>query len=99
MTDAFSPPSVSRLDLYDKALAQAFAVVTLLSNITPAVAPVAGGALPQVMSWRGRCLVLTGIGALLVTGVILFLPESLPPTRRHAGGLREAVAVGALARR
>ena len=84
-------------DLYDgEALARAFAVVALLSNFTPAVAPVAGGALLQVISWRGLFLMLTGVGALLIVGVIVFLPESLPAARRHAGGVRAAVAAGRL---
>ncbi len=83
-------------DLYDNtALARAFAVVALISNITPAVAPVAGGVLLHVMSWRGLFLVLTGAGALLVAGTALFLPESLPAAYRQAGSLR---ATGALAR-
>ncbi len=76
-------------DLYDNtALARAFAVVALISNITPAVAPVAGGVLLHVMSWRGLFLVLTGAGAVLVAGTALFLPESLPAAtaRRAASG-------------
>jgi MFS transporter, DHA1 family, multidrug resistance protein len=81
-------------DLYeDSALARAFAVVALLSNITPAVAPVAGGALLHVMSWRGLFLVLTGIGVVLIAGTVLYLPESLPPEARRTGGLRDIVIV------
>ena len=50
-------------DLYNnQALARAFAVVALIANVTPAVAPVAGGVLLHVMSWRGLFLVLTGAG-------------------------------------
>jgi DHA1 family bicyclomycin/chloramphenicol resistance-like MFS transporter len=83
-------------DLYDNtALARAFAVVALISNITPAVAPVAGGVLLHVMSWRGLFLVLTGAGIVLLAGVALFLPESLPAGYRQAGGLR---ATGGLVR-
>ena len=83
-------------DLYDNAaLARAFAVVALISNITPAVAPVAGGLLLHVMSWRGLFLVLTGTGAALIAGTALFLPESLPAAYRQAGSLR---ATGRLVR-
>ena len=83
-------------DLYDNtALARAFAVVALISNITPAVAPVAGGVLLHVMSWRGLFLVLTGAGAVLVAGTALFLPESLPSGYRQTGSLR---ATGRLVR-
>jgi DHA1 family bicyclomycin/chloramphenicol resistance-like MFS transporter len=81
-------------DLYERqALARAFAIVALLSNVTPAVAPVAGGGLLQIMSWRGLFLVLTGVGMALVAGVVVFLPESLPRERRHAGGVRETTAL------
>jgi DHA1 family bicyclomycin/chloramphenicol resistance-like MFS transporter len=83
-------------DLYNNAaLARAFAVVALISNITPAVAPVAGGLLLHVMSWRGLFLVLTGTGAVLIAGTALFLPESLPAAYRQAGSLR---ATGRLVR-
>ncbi|MBV9793959.1 MAG: multidrug effflux MFS transporter [Actinobacteria bacterium] len=83
-------------DLYDNtALARAFAVVALISNITPAVAPVAGGVLLHVMSWRGLFLVLTGAGVVLLAGTVAFLPESLPARYRQAGSLR---ATGRLAR-
>jgi DHA1 family bicyclomycin/chloramphenicol resistance-like MFS transporter len=76
-------------DLYDNAaLARAFAVVALISNITPAVAPVAGGLLLHVMSWRGLFLVLTGTGVVLFAGTTLFLPESLAAGHRQAGSLR-----------
>ena len=76
-------------DLYNnEALARAFAVVALISNITPAVAPVAGGLLLHVMSWRGLFLVLTGTGVLLLAGTALFLPESLAVGQRQAGSLR-----------
>jgi DHA1 family bicyclomycin/chloramphenicol resistance-like MFS transporter len=83
-------------DLYDNAaLARAFAVVALISNITPAVAPVAGGLLLHVMSWRGLFLVLTGAGVVLLAGTALFLPESLPAGYRQASDVR---ATGRLAR-
>jgi DHA1 family bicyclomycin/chloramphenicol resistance-like MFS transporter len=81
-------------DLYDsRALARAFAVVALLSNIAPAVAPVAGGGLLLVMSWRGLFFVLAGIGVLLIAGVIVFVPESLATSHRHRGGLRATTEV------
>jgi DHA1 family bicyclomycin/chloramphenicol resistance-like MFS transporter len=76
-------------DLYDNTvLARAFAVVGLISNITPAVAPVAGGLLLHVMTWRGLFLVLTGAGLVLIAGTALFLPESLPIGYRQSGSLR-----------
>jgi DHA1 family bicyclomycin/chloramphenicol resistance-like MFS transporter len=81
-------------DLYDdSSVARAFAVVALLSNIAPAVAPVAGGALLHVMSWRGLFLVLAGAGIMLIAGTVLYLPESLPRERRQAGGLRDIASL------
>src|SRR6201999_4598335 len=83
-------------DLYDNAaLARAYAVVALISNIPPAAAPVAGGVLLHVMSWRGLFLVLTGAGAVLVAGTALFLAGGRPAGYRQTGSLR---ATGRLVR-
>jgi DHA1 family bicyclomycin/chloramphenicol resistance-like MFS transporter len=38
-------------------------------------------------SWRGVFVALTLIGALIMTGTALFLPETLPPGRRRNGGV------------
>jgi DHA1 family bicyclomycin/chloramphenicol resistance-like MFS transporter len=85
-------------DMYEGSeLTRAYGVQSLMSNIAPAVAPVAGGALLHIMDWRGLFLVLFGIGAVLLASTWLALPESLAPAQRHSGGIREqAAALGTL---
>jgi DHA1 family bicyclomycin/chloramphenicol resistance-like MFS transporter len=79
-------------DRYDgRALTRAYGVQALMSNIAPAIAPVAGGALLHVMSWRGLFLVLTGVGCVLLSGTWLGLPESLAVDQRRPGGARQMI--------
>jgi DHA1 family bicyclomycin/chloramphenicol resistance-like MFS transporter len=62
--------------------------LAIVAGLAPIVAPLIGGALLQVMAWRGLFVVITGIGAALTVAVALGLPESLPRERRSAAGLR-----------
>lgn len=64
-----------------------FARLMLVSGLAPIVAPVLGGQLSRVMSWRGvfGCLAVFGV-ALLVCGAF-GLPESHPAERRTTGGM------------
>ena len=74
-------------DLYSgRALVVFFARLMLISGFAPVVAPVLGGQLTRVMSWRGIFLVLAAFGLLLLLAG-LTLPESLPPERRTTGGI------------
>ena len=51
------------------------------------IAPVLGGQLNRVMTWRGIFGVLAGIGVALVLAGWLGLKESLPREKRVAGGV------------
>lgn len=74
-------------DLYEgRRLVLFFARLTLISGLAPVVAPVLGGQLSRVMSWRGIFVVLAGFGALLLAAG-LAQRETLPPARRSRGGL------------
>jgi len=64
-----------------------FSRLVLVSGLAPVIAPVLGGQLNRVMSWRGIFGVLAGIGVVLVLAGWFGLRESLPPERRVAGGL------------
>jgi len=68
--------------------ARVFAMLMLVMGIAPMVAPIAGGLLLKVTDWRGTFGVLGLIGAALLTAGVLQAPETLPPARRHRGGLR-----------
>lgn len=58
-------------------------------GVAPVAAPVLGGAVLAVSTWRAVFVVLTVMGGLLVLGVLRKVPESLPPERRHAGGITQ----------
>ena len=90
-------------DVYPGAAsARAFATLGAVMAISPVVAPVAGGLLAHVMSWRGMFVVLAGLALLLVAVGWRALPETLPPERRtppHLGAvLRELGGVLTLRR-
>lgn len=79
-------------DLYEgPAAARAFAALMLVSGVAPIVAPVLGGQLLRLTSWRGVFVALAALGAVVLVGVLLAVPETLPPDRRRAGGWRATV--------
>jgi DHA1 family bicyclomycin/chloramphenicol resistance-like MFS transporter len=66
-------------------------------GVAPVAAPVLGGAILAVSTWRAVFVVLTVMGGLLLLGVLRKVPETLPPERRHAGGITNTFrAMGAL---
>jgi DHA1 family bicyclomycin/chloramphenicol resistance-like MFS transporter len=64
-----------------------FSRLVLVSGLAPVIAPVLGGQLNRVMTWRGIFGVLAGIGVVLVLAGWLGLKESLPREKRVAGGV------------
>ncbi|NAZ87219.1 Bcr/CflA family efflux MFS transporter [Kineococcus sp. T90] len=68
-----------------------------VGGIAPIVAPLLGGAILQVSGWRAPFWVIAALVVLMIVVVFAVVPESLPPERRHAGGLatfaRDARAV------
>ena len=78
-------------DLYEgRRLVLFFARLTLISGLAPVVAPVLGGQLSRVMSWRGLFVVLAAFGAVLLLAGLL-QRETLPVERRSTGGLATTV--------
>ena len=79
-------------DLYDGvAMARFFSTLMLIGGVAPIVAPLIGGQILRVTDWRGVFVVLTVAGAALTALVWARLPETLPPARRHQGGVGEAL--------
>lgn len=79
-------------DLYDGVeMARFFSTLMLISGVAPIVAPLIGGQILRITDWRGVFYVLTGVGLVLTLVVWRFLHESLPPERRHSGGVGEAL--------
>lgn len=75
-------------DLYaGDAMARFFSLTMMVSGLAPILAPVIGGQILLVTTWRGVFVVLSGIGAGLMVMGFLGLPESLPAERRRRGSL------------
>ncbi|MFD6859496.1 multidrug effflux MFS transporter [Rhodococcus sp. NPDC060090] len=66
--------------------ARLFSVMMIIGGIAPIAAPVIGGALLDPIGWRGIFWVLTGASIAMLVGVLAFIPETLPPEKRHGGG-------------
>ncbi len=80
-------------DRYEGApAARLFTLLTQISGIAPIAAPLIGGEILRVTSWRGVFVLTAALGSLLVIAV-LTLPETLGPRRRQTGGLTAAVRV------
>ncbi|RZL23766.1 MAG: Bcr/CflA family efflux MFS transporter [Rhodococcus sp. (in: high G+C Gram-positive bacteria)] len=72
--------------------AKLFSIMMIIGGVAPVVAPLLGGVLLGPVGWRGIFWVLTAAGAVMVAGVLTLVPETLPPERRHGGGLKALVA-------
>jgi MFS transporter, DHA1 family, multidrug resistance protein len=73
-------------DIYEgPAAARGFAALMLVSGAAPIIAPVVGGQLLRVTSWRGVFLVLAGLGLVLALGVLIAVPETLAREDRARG--------------
>jgi DHA1 family bicyclomycin/chloramphenicol resistance-like MFS transporter len=72
--------------------ARSFATLMLVSGVAPILAPVLGGQLLRVTSWRGVFVALAVYGALAGLAVTLFVRESLPATRRRSGSAAATLA-------
>lgn len=72
--------------------ARAFATLMLVSGVAPIVAPVLGGQLLRITSWRGVFVVLAVYGALTGLAVLGLVRESLPPSRRRVGSAAATLA-------
>jgi DHA1 family bicyclomycin/chloramphenicol resistance-like MFS transporter len=76
-------------DLYSgRLLVIFFSRLILISGLAPVIAPVLGGQLSRVMSWRGIFFVLAAFGLVLLLAGLFGLPETLPVDRRTVGGIR-----------
>jgi len=79
------------------AAARTFATLSAVTAIVPVLAPVAGGLLARVMSWRGMFVVLAVTAVTVAVIGWRLVPETLPAQRRtspHLGAvLRDLGAV------
>jgi MFS transporter, DHA1 family, multidrug resistance protein len=79
-------------DLYSgRALMIFFSRLLLVAGLAPVIAPILGGQLSRIMSWRGIFGVLAGFGGLLLAAGFFGLQETLPAERRVVGGFRRTL--------
>jgi DHA1 family bicyclomycin/chloramphenicol resistance-like MFS transporter len=69
------------------AAARVFALLMVVTGVAPVFAPLVGGQVLAITSWRGVFVLLAAIGVPLLVATVLWLPETLPFERRHGGGL------------
>jgi DHA1 family bicyclomycin/chloramphenicol resistance-like MFS transporter len=74
------------------ALVRFFSMLMLVTGLAPILAPVIGGQVLEVTTWRGIFLVLAAIGAVLLVAAMVGLRETLPAERRRDGGVRATAA-------
>ncbi len=60
--------------------------LALVTGVAPVLAPLIGSALLLVMPWRGIFVVLAAYSVLMLLCAAFFIPETLPPARRHDRG-------------
>ncbi len=67
--------------------ARLFGVLMGITGVVPVAAPLIGGQVLLVTSWRGVFVVLAAVGVPLLAATVVMLPETLPAHQRHTGGL------------
>ncbi|MCP2254544.1 MFS transporter, DHA1 family, bicyclomycin/chloramphenicol resistance protein [Prauserella aidingensis] len=65
------------------AMSRFFSALMLVTGVAPILAPILGGQLLTVTSWRGIFSVLAAFGGVLLLVAALALPETLPPESRR----------------
>jgi MFS transporter, DHA1 family, multidrug resistance protein len=63
----------------------------LIIGLAPILAPLLGGQMLTVTSWRGIFVALAGVAAAIALMIALGLEETLPPERRDTAGLRSTL--------
>lgn len=80
-----SAMAIARDTTSGTAMARLFAALMLVTGVAPVLAPVLGGQLLLVTSWRGIFALLAVLGAVLLAVAALRGPETLPAERRRGG--------------
>ncbi|HYH11793.1 MAG TPA: multidrug effflux MFS transporter, partial [Thermomicrobiales bacterium] len=70
-----------------RAAVKAFSVLAAIVSFAPVVAPLLGGTLLPLVSWRGVLGVIAASTLLMVVVIYLFMPESLAEEHRTDGGI------------
>jgi DHA1 family bicyclomycin/chloramphenicol resistance-like MFS transporter len=70
-------------------LVKALNLVQGIAGIAPIVGPLLGALILQLSHWRMSFWLLVAWSAVMLVTVAVSVPESLPPARRHSGGLQQ----------
>jgi DHA1 family bicyclomycin/chloramphenicol resistance-like MFS transporter len=83
------------IDLAEGAqLVRVLNVVAGVGGIAPIVGPLLGAVILQLSHWRVSFWAVAVFGLAMVVCVLVAVPETLPPERRHGGGLRAFAVAG-----
>jgi DHA1 family bicyclomycin/chloramphenicol resistance-like MFS transporter len=66
--------------------ARLFSILMVVIGVAPIMAPILGGALLHVTSWRGLFVILAAVDGCILFASARWLPETLPPERRRRAG-------------
>src|SRR4051812_39363582 len=69
-------------------------VIAGVGGIAPIVGPLIGAVILQLSHWRVSFWAVAALGVAMTMSVLVAVPESLPPERRHGGGLRAFAVAG-----
>jgi DHA1 family bicyclomycin/chloramphenicol resistance-like MFS transporter len=69
-------------------------VIAGVGGIAPIVGPLIGAVILQLSHWRVSFWLVAALGVAMTVAVLVAVPESLPPERRHGGGLRAIAVAG-----
>ena len=81
--DLFAGPEMTRF----------FAQLMLVNGAAPILAPVLGGLVLQIASWRVIFVILAVVGVVMLFTVLGGMRETLPPAKRMKGGVRTTLLV------
>lgn len=73
--------------------ARLLSTLMLVMGLAPILAPLLGGQLVTTLGWRSIFWFQAAAAGLLLLGVFRYLPESLPPERRHRHGIGAIVGL------
>jgi DHA1 family bicyclomycin/chloramphenicol resistance-like MFS transporter len=69
-------------------------LVAGVGGVAPIAGPLIGAVILQLSHWRISFWAVAALGLAMTLSVLVAVPESLPPERRHGGGLRAYAAAG-----
>lgn len=79
-------------DLYSGSeMTQFFSLLMLVNGVVPIMAPIVGGQILEFTTWRGIFAVLSGVGVLMLLGVVWGLKETLPISLRSKSGVQNTL--------